>query len=67
MKQPDEKTSRTPEAKETMTIKELAEKVKLTPRTIRYYEQVGILNGISRDPYNRRRYTERDLQVLIIK
>jgi len=57
-------TSRIPETQGQMTIKELAEKVKLTPRTIRYYEQVGILNGISRDPYNRRRYTERDLYLL---
>lgn len=44
-----------------MTIKEFAEKAGLTPRTIRYYEEVGILNGIKRDPYSRRRYTKTDL------
>lgn len=50
----------------TMTIKELAEKANLTPRTIRYYEQIGLLNGIVRDQYNRRRYNERDVYVLTL-
>jgi DNA-binding transcriptional MerR regulator len=54
------------EIKVTMTIKELAEKVNLTPRTIRYYEQIGLLNGIVRDQYNRRRYNEGDVYVLIL-
>jgi DNA-binding transcriptional MerR regulator len=54
------------ETKVTMTIKELAEKVNLTPRTIRYYEQIGLLNGIVRDQYNRRRYNERDVYVLTL-
>ena len=47
-----------------MTIKILAEKANLTPRSIRYYEQLGILTGIKRDPYNRRRYTKDDLYFL---
>lgn len=47
-----------------MTIKEIADKAGLTPRSIRYYEQIGLLNGISRDPYNRRRYTSDDLYLL---
>jgi len=47
-----------------MTIKILAEKTNLTPRSIRYYEQIGILTGIKRDPYNRRRYTKYDLYLL---
>lgn len=64
MKREKDEAAKIPENYGTMTIKALAEKVKLTPRTIRYYEQIGILNGISRDPYNRRRYTERDLYLL---
>jgi len=48
----------------TMTIRELAERVKLTPRSIRYYEEIGLLTGIMRDRYNRRRYSERDVYVL---
>ncbi len=54
------------EVKFAMTIKELAERVNLTPRTIRYYEQIGLLNGIVRDQYNRRRYNERDVYVLTL-
>ncbi|MBW1786424.1 MAG: MerR family transcriptional regulator [Deltaproteobacteria bacterium] len=50
-----------PDNQEGMTIKEVAEKADLTPRTIRYYEEIGILNAIKRDPYNRRRYTQTDL------
>ena len=49
-----------------MTIKELAERVNLTARTIRYYEQIGLLNGIVRDQYNRRRYNEGDVYILIL-
>jgi len=51
---------------EGMTIKEVAEKVGLTPRTIRYYEEIGILNGIKRDPYSHRRYTQKDLYRLTL-
>ncbi len=52
---------KSPDNQEGMTIKEVAEKADLTPRTIRYYEEVGILSGIKRDPYSRRRYTQKDL------
>lgn len=64
MKKAEESTSEVREFEKTMTTKELAEKVKLTPRSIRYYEEIGILGGISRDPYNRRRYSERDIYFL---
>lgn len=64
MKKANESTSEKREFEKTMTTKELAEKVKLTPRSIRYYEEIGILGGISRDPYNRRRYSERDIYFL---
>lgn len=58
-------TSKAAQAEEeTMTIKELAEKANITPRAIRYYEEIGILTGIKRDRYNRRRYTKRDLYQL---
>ncbi len=61
-KNPQEKSDN----QEGMTIKEVAEKVGLTPRTIRYYEEIGILNGIKRDPYSRRRYTQKDLYRLTL-
>lgn len=64
MKKAEESTSELREFEKTITIKELAEKVKLTPRTIRYYEEIGILGGISRDPYNRRKYSKRDIYFL---
>lgn len=64
MKKANESTSEMREFEKTMTTKELAEKIKLTPRSIRYYEEIGILGGISRDPYNRRRYSERDIYFL---
>lgn len=64
MKKAEESTFELREFEKTMTIKELAEKVKLTPRCIRYYEEIGILGGISRDPYNRRKYSKRDIYFL---
>ena len=64
MKKVEESTSKAQKFEGTMTIKELAEQVNLTPRSIRYYEEIGILGGISRDAYNRRRYSKRDVYFL---
>ena len=61
MKEEEQKASKVPETQKEMTIKELAGKANLTLRAPRYCEEIGILNGIKRDPYNRRRYTKKEL------
>ena len=48
------------ETEKTLSVKELSKRIGLTPRTIRYYEEIGILRGIARDKNGRRRYNERD-------
>jgi DNA-binding transcriptional MerR regulator len=45
-------------------IGELANLLELSPRTIRYYEEIGLLNSIKRVEGGKRIYTELDLQRL---
>lgn len=45
-------------------IGDVARKVGLTPRTIRYYEDIGLLNSVRRVEGGRRVYTEADLRRL---
>lgn len=45
-------------------IGELANLVQLSPRTIRYYEEIGLLNSVKRIEGGKRVYTEKDLQRL---
>lgn len=45
-------------------IGEISRKVNLTPRTIRYYEDIGLLNSIKRVEGGRRVYTEDDVRRL---
>lgn len=44
-----------------MNIKELSKKSGLTAHTLRYYEKIGIIRTVPRDPSGHRSYTERDL------
>lgn len=46
------------------TIGEMSRRVGLTPRTIRYYEGIGLLNSVRRVEGGRRVYTEQDLRRL---
>lgn len=46
------------------TTLEFAKKTGCTPRTVRYYEEIGILKKIHRDRNCHRRYTERDLYLV---
>lgn len=46
------------------SIGELARQVGLTPRTIRYYEDIGLLNSVRRVEGGRRIYTEEDVRRL---
>jgi len=45
-------------------IGELANSVGMSPRTIRYYEEIGLLNSIKRTEGGKRVYTDRDIQRL---
>jgi DNA-binding transcriptional MerR regulator len=44
-----------------LTVAEAAEKVGLTPHTLRWYEQEGLVGPVGRDSAGRRRYGEADL------
>ena len=49
----------------TYSIKEVAALVGLPPSTLRYYEEVGVIPAIARDPSSGHRlYTEGDLELL---
>jgi DNA-binding transcriptional MerR regulator len=53
------------EKKETFTsIGEIAKKLDMSQRTIRYYEEIGLLNSIKRVEGGRRIYTDADLRRL---
>ncbi len=45
-------------------IGELANLVDMSPRTIRYYEEIGLLNSVKRIEGGKRVYTDRDVQRL---
>jgi len=45
-------------------IGELANLVGMSPRTIRYYEEIGLLNSIKRIERSKRVYTDKDIQRL---
>jgi len=45
-------------------IGEVANLVNLTPRTIRYYEEIGLLNSVKRVENGRRIYTDEDIRRL---
>ena len=53
------------ETKEQLTsIGEIAQKLDMSQRTIRYYEEIGLLNSIKRVEGGRRIYTDADLRRL---
>ncbi len=53
------------EKNETFTsIGEIAQKLDMSQRTIRYYEEIGLLNSIKRVEGGRRIYTDADLRRL---
>ncbi|KQC06290.1 MAG: hypothetical protein APR62_01290 [Smithella sp. SDB] len=47
-----------------ISIGELAKKLEMSQRTIRYYEEIGLLNSIKRVKAGRRVYTDKDLRRL---
>jgi DNA-binding transcriptional MerR regulator len=46
----------------TFTIKQVSERTSLPPHVLRYYENEGLLPGVSRSRSGIRRYTEGDLE-----
>jgi DNA-binding transcriptional MerR regulator len=52
------------ENEKTLSVKELSKRIGLTPRTIRYYEEIGVLKGIARDKNSHRIYNERDVHLV---
>ena len=52
------------EAARTYTIGDLSRTVNLTQRTIRYYEEIGLLHSIRRIENGKRVYTDDDLRRL---
>jgi len=51
--------------RETMTIGELARWANVNPRTLRYYERIGVLTPTARTNAGYRLYTERDAARLV--
>lgn len=45
----------------TLTIAETSELTGLNPSTLRYYEHIGLIDGVQRGPDGRRRYRASDL------
>ncbi|WP_282700424.1 MULTISPECIES: MerR family transcriptional regulator [unclassified Streptomyces] len=45
----------------TLTIAEASELTGLSPSTLRYYERIGLIDGVERGPDGRRRYQTADL------
>jgi DNA-binding transcriptional MerR regulator len=52
------------EKEATFTIKQVSEKTALPPHVLRYYENEGLLPGVSRSRSGIRRYTNGDLEWL---
>jgi DNA-binding transcriptional MerR regulator len=50
---------------EQLTIQQVAERTGLSAHTLRYYERVGLLDGVDRASNGHRRYTEDDLASLV--
>lgn len=60
----DEGVAQTTELTLTFTIEQVAAQTGLTKRTLRYYEEVGLLPPTGRTEGNYRRYTQGDIQRL---
>jgi DNA-binding transcriptional MerR regulator len=48
------------------TISEVAEKSGLSAHTLRWYERIGLLDRVERGPDGRRRYSEADLEWVVL-
>jgi DNA-binding transcriptional MerR regulator len=48
------------------TIRQTAEKCGMSLHTLRWYERIGLLDRVTRGPDGRRRYSENDVEWLIL-
>lgn len=60
----DDGDAQTAELTQAFTIEQVAAQTSLTKRTLRYYEEVGLLPPTGRTEGNYRRYTQEDIQRL---
>ncbi len=56
----------TPDVDGPLTVGQVAELTGLSTHTLRWYERVGLLEGIARDGSGHRRYTRIDLRRLVL-
>ena len=49
-----------------LSVGEAAERVGLSPHTLRWYEQEGLVQPVGRDSAGRRRYTQQDVDWLVL-
>ena len=55
-----------PDVDEPLTVGQVATLTGLSADTLRWYERVGLLEGVARDTSGRRQYTQVDLQRLVL-
>jgi DNA-binding transcriptional MerR regulator len=55
-----------PDVDEPLTVGQVAALTGLSADTLRWYERVGLLEGVARDPSGRRQYTQKDLRQLAL-
>lgn len=51
---------------EELSVQQVAERVGLSAHTLRYYERAGLMAPIGRAPNGHRRYTEGDLEWIVL-
>ena len=56
----------TPIAEMALSVGEAAERVGLSTHTLRWYEQEGLVEPVGRDSAGRRRYTQQDVDWLVL-
>ena len=56
----------TPIAELALSVGEAAERVGLSTHTLRWYEQEGLVAPVGRDSAGRRRYTQQDVDWLVL-
>jgi DNA-binding transcriptional MerR regulator len=55
-----------PAVDEPLTVGQVATLTGLSADTLRWYERVGLLESVARDPSGRRQYTQTDLRRLVL-
>ena len=55
-----------PDVDEPLTVGQVAALTGLSADTLRWYERVGLLKGVARDPSGRRQYSQTDLRRLAL-